>query len=323
MTECKKAVMEKGLIFDIHRGTTHDGPGMRTTVFFKGCPLNCRWCQNPESIRPYRELQWDAGDCIGCKSCIAACPNGVLHEEQGRLVTDDGLCRRCFTCEEICPSGAMSAIGEYREAEELAEEACRDRMFFDEFGGGVTISGGEPLLQAEFLLKLLKELKKKGVHTAVDTSGFGSRESLEQIFPYVDTFLYDMKLMDDVLHRQYTGVSNRRILENLVFLADKIQKQERATLWIRTPLIPETTATVENLERTGRFIREEIYPAVERWELCAFNQVCRDKYRKLGLGWDYAGYGLMGKTQMAGLTETAARYAGEKLVISGLTAKEE
>ena len=311
--------MEKGLVFDIHRGTTHDGPGMRTTVFLKGCPLHCRWCQNPESISPVRELQWDAKKCIGCMSCVTRCAVNALAAQADGIRIDRTACRQCFTCADQCPTKAMGTVGEYWETARLVKEACKDDMFFDDFSGGVTVSGGEPVLQHRFLAEFLEALKRQGVDTALDTSGFGKKEIYEKIYPYVDTFLYDIKFMDEKLHREYTGVSNKVILDNLKFIAGKIRSRRDSRLWIRTPLIPGATATKENIEEIGRFVRKELADVIERWELCAFNHVCKEKYAKIGKEWDYDKTELMEEKEVQKLAEAAGKYADGYLAVSGLT----
>lgn len=310
--------MEKGLVFDIHRGTTHDGPGMRTTVFLKGCPLHCRWCQNPESMNPDRELEWDAKKCIGCMSCITHCQAKALSPGEDGIRINRKICRDCFTCADQCPSKAMSVVGRYWDTSDLVKEACKDSMFFDDFSGGVTVSGGEPVLQHKFLYEFLEALKMQGVDTALDTSGFGKRERYEKIYPYVDTFLYDIKFMDEKLHQEYTGVSNKIILDNLRFVADKIRKQKDTRLWIRTPLIPGATAVKENIEEIGWFIQKELADVIERWELCAFNNVCKEKYVKIGQDWEYGHCRLMEEKEVRELAAAAEKYAKGNVVVSGL-----
>lgn len=314
--------MEKGLVFDIHRGTTHDGPGMRTTVFLKGCPLRCRWCQNPESINPNRELQWDVKKCIGCRLCVNSCPAEALSAGEDGIKIDHKKCKLCFQCTEKCPSKAISPVGEYWDTDLLVKEACKDNMFFDAFSGGITVSGGEPLLQYKFLEGFLKELKMQGINTAVDTCGFGKREAYEKIYPYVDTFLYDIKFIDENDHLKYTGVSNRVILGNLKYIADRIRRQKDTKLWIRTPLIPQATATKKNLAEIGDFVQKELADVIERWELCAFNNICREKYTKIGRTWEYAKSELMTDDDIQGLVDVIGKNVRELLVISGLTKKD-
>lgn len=313
--------MKKGLIFDFHRGTTHDGPGMRTTVFFKGCPLHCKWCQNPESIYPDRELQWDERKCIGCLNCIKCCDTGAVYRGTKGIEIDHSRCAKCYTCVSECPSTALNLIGNYWEVQELVREVCKDKMFFADFNGGVTVSGGEPVLQHEFLLAFLKALKAENVNVALDTSGFGKANVYEEIIPFVDVFLYDVKFINEELHRKYTGVGNRLILKNLVNIAEKIREKKDTRLWIRTPLIPGATATCENMEEIGTFIDKKLTDILERWELCAFNNVCREKYVKLQRKWDYRDTELMDEESVQNLADISRKYVGDRLVVSGLTRK--
>ena len=315
--------MEKGLVFDFHRGTTHDGPGMRTTVFLKGCPLHCQWCHNPESINPNREIQWDEKKCIGCLQCVNNCSNGAIVQGEGRISVDSKKCQNCYKCTENCPSKALSVVGKYWDCKDLVKEACKDKMFFEDFEGGVTISGGEPVLQHYFLVDFLKELKNENVNVAIDTCGFGKREVYEKIYPYVDVFLYDIKLMDCKLHEKYTGVSNKLILSNLKNIANKSREDGKKRIWIRTPLIPGATATKENIEAIGDFIRRELADVIERWELCAFNNVCKEKYRKLDKDWQFQDEKLMTIDEVQDLSDIARSYVGDLLVVSGLTRKNE
>ena len=315
--------MNKGLVFDFHRGTTHDGPGMRTTVFLKGCPLHCQWCHNPESINPNREIQWDEKKCIGCLQCVNNCLNGAIEERDGRLVINHDKCQQCYICTDNCPSKAISVVGKYWEIPDLVKEACKDKMFFGDFKGGVTISGGEPVLQYHFLIEFIEELKKEGVNIAIDTCGFGKREVYEKIYPYVDVFLYDIKLMDSKLHEQYTGVNNNLILSNLKNIANKARVDGEKRIWIRTPLIPGATATIENIDAIGSFIRRELIDVIERWELCAFNNVCKEKYQKLDKNWKFENEKLMTIEEVGELSKVAKSYVGDLLVVSGLTRKEE
>lgn len=313
--------MAEALVFDFHRGTTHDGPGMRTTVFLKGCPLRCRWCHNPEGVSPRRELLWDAGKCIGCGRCEEACPNGAVSRTDGGVVIDRARCRECFSCAGRCPSRALHVAGRAWDIPSLVREACRDRMFFDEFGGGVTVSGGEPASQPAVLPEFLERLKAEGVQTALDTCGFAPWDVYEAVFPYVDVFLYDVKLLDPALHRRFTGADNALILENLRKLAGKLRGAPGKRLWIRTPLIPGATAAPENIEAIGAWLRENAGDAVERWELCAFNNVCASKYRELRREWPYAGVPLMGEGEVRALAAAAERHMRGKTAVSGLTRK--
>ncbi len=316
---------QRCLLIDIIRGTTHDGPGLRTTVFFKGCPLNCLWCQNPEGIEAGQEIWWEGRKCIHCLGCKGACPVGAVVEDDSGLHLDRARCTLCGACVEACPSRAMSYAGREWTLDPLVAEALKDKDYYEAFGGGVTVSGGEPLRQQGFATEFLRRLKGKGVHTALDTCGLAPREALQRIMPYTDHVLYDIKILDAGLHRLYTGHSNALILDNLLFVAGYIRGADREIkLWIRTPLIPDTTATQENIAAIGRFIRDNLLDVVERWELCAFNSACKRKYEKMGRRWRYEGYSLMGQSTMDRLRATAlsAGIPSERLVVSGLVAKE-
>lgn len=313
--------MEQGLIFDFHRGTTHDGPGMRTTVFFKGCPLHCEWCHNPESITPNIELQWDERKCIGCLQCVNQCKRNVIQQKNGKIVIKRNECQKCYCCVDNCPSKALSTVGTYWGVDDLVTEVCKDKMFFGDFEGGVTVSGGEAMLQYDFLQIFLKKLKAENVNIALDTSGFGKRDVFEKIYPYVDVFLFDIKFLDEISHKKFTGVDNKLILSNIKNIAHHVRKDQGKQLWIRTPLIPEATATKKNIEKIGEFIKKELIDVIDRWELCAFNNVCKDKYKKLNQEWKYQKHELMEEKLVNELASVAKGYVGNLLVVSGLTKK--
>ncbi len=293
---------------------------MRTTVFVKGCPLRCLWCQNPESISPHNEVWWSDADCIGCGSCREACPNGaVSFEEKGIRIRRD-ICRKCGACAEACPTTAMSLQGQEYDLETLLIEVLRDRNYYKQFGGGVTCSGGEPLLQYEFVAAFFKRLHEEGITTALDTCGFAPREHLEAVLAWTNYVLYDMKLFDSHDHKVYTGVPNERILSNLLFVADYVRNINSAIkIWIRTPLIPEITAVDKNIRQIGEFIRDHILDVVERWELCAFNGVCVSKYDKLGETWCFEGQGAMARSEIQRIRDIAcAAVPAEKVLITGM-----
>jgi len=311
---------DKLLTIDVSHGTTHDGPGMRTTVFVKGCPLHCRWCQNPESIARKNEVWWERVNCIGCGSCLDACPNHALRADEQGIHVERSLCAACGTCADACPAAAMVWQGQEYDMEALLKEVLRDRVYYRQFGGGVTCSGGEPLLQYPFVTEFFRRLKEEGISTALDTCGCVPRENLEAVLPWTDYILYDMKLIDSDTHREFTGAPNERILENLLYAADFVRKADHPMeIWIRTPLIPDATATVENITGIGTFIRDHILDVVARWELCAFNGVCVSKYEKLGKTWAYDGMGAMSQAQIAPLRAAALSVIPEeKLIITGM-----
>jgi pyruvate formate lyase activating enzyme len=309
------------LILHLQRLSTEDGPGIRTTVFFKGCPLHCCWCHNPESISPHPQVQWIETRCIGCETCLEVCPNSALTRlENGEIYIDRDKCRGCGACAEACPSTALELLGEQVTLDELLSELLKDRAYFAASGGGVTASGGEPTLQASFVARLFERLQAEGVHTALDTSGACSLASLESILPHTDLVLYDLKQMDDVQHRRVTGQGIQRILNNLDAIADLIRKNDRHTrLWIRTPLIPGITDDAANLEAIGIYLSQNLDGWVERWELCAFNNLCRDKYRRLGIPWAFEDTPLMAQSALD-RCEAAAKtspFGPERISVTG------
>ncbi|MBN1878034.1 MAG: glycyl-radical enzyme activating protein [Anaerolineae bacterium] len=299
-----------GRILHLQRLSTEDGPGIRTTVFFKGCPLSCAWCHNPESIAPYPQVQWLEQRCMGCQTCVAACPRGCLRMTGAGIVIDRTCCTGCGVCAEACPTQAMELLGRQVDVAWLVGEVLKDCVYFETSGGGVTVSGGEPAAQPGFVAAFLAEMRAAGVPTALDTCGLCSQTVLETLLPYVDLVLFDLKLMDPVQHQLFTGQSNARILDNLCFIRDYIKNDAPdLKLWIRTPLIPGATATGENLTHIGAFIAANLDGWVQRWELCAFNNLCRDKYRRLGLTWPFAGMPLMTAGELSAL-ETVAKASG-------------
>ena len=314
--------MISGRILNIQRLSTEDGPGIRTTVFFKGCPLHCAWCHNPESISSQLQTQWFAVRCLDCRSCIEACPRGCLSMTETGLVIDRALCDACGKCVEACPSGAREMLGRDMSVAETLAELLKDRAYYETSGGGVTLSGGEPTLQPNFSEALLRRLKEEGIPTAIDTCGLTPAHTLDRLLVYTDLVLYDVKLLDATLHREFTGVPNARILENLEHIRDVIRTQDHPIeLWIRTPLIPGATATDANLSAIGRYLDEHLDGLVSRWELCAFNNLCRDQYTRLGMQWKYANTPLMTREDLAHYAEVAkaSGFPAERIFATGAT----
>ncbi len=274
--------METGFLFDIQRFCTHDGMGIRTTVFFKGCPLRCRWCHNPESQQIYPQLMLRPNLCLGCLSCRGACPEGAIRAHDGAPVTDLRKCRACGACVEVCYSGAREIVGREWTAAEVLTEIEKDVPFYDESGGGVTFSGGEAVMQPAFLLELLKACRERGIHTTLDTSGFAPWRVFERIRPYVDLFLYDVKCIDPILHREYTGVSNRLILSNLQKLAELHHQ-----IVARVPLVPGVNDQPDDLRQLGGFIAA--LPDVLRLDLLPYHATGMEKYARLGLAYRMSG----------------------------------
>jgi pyruvate formate lyase activating enzyme len=296
----------KGTILEIQRMSTEDGPGIRTTVFFKGCSLKCAWCHNPESIAAHPQVYWIANQCIGCRTCLEVCPKGALTFSQDGNRIDRDLCNGCGLCAEECPARALELLGTQWGSRDLIDEVIKDGSYFVKSGGGITLGGGEPTLQSRFNEHILKELKARDIHTALDTCGLCARKDLERLLPYTDLLLYDIKEMDPIKHRAFTGSTNTNILQNILDVREWMESEGTPKdLWIRTPIIPGATATEENIRDIGRFIGANLDGYVRRWELCAFNNLCRDKYLRLDLNWDFKDCGLLSKLFMEKMAAVA------------------
>jgi len=309
-----------GLILHLQRLSTEDGPGLRTTVFFKGCPLHCQWCHNPESISPKAEVQWLAVRCIGCESCIEACGQNALTLTSDGIIRDRALCSVCGECVEACPSGAMEILGTRASVSELVDELCKDRAYFEKSGGGVTFSGGEPTLQPAFTIDLARQLKSRNISLALDTCALCARQTLEEMFPFFDTFLVDLKLIDPAEHQRWTGAPLERILDNLKWLAEEIRtRSPEKLLWIRTPLIPGATATQANLTGISAWLATNVGNTAARWELCAFNNLCRDKYSRLDQEWLFNQTELMTQADLdqAGTWARSGGFSPERVFVTG------
>ncbi len=295
-----------GLVLEIQRMSTEDGPGLRTTVFFKGCSLRCSWCHNPESISPHPQIHWIGSRCIGCRTCLETCPRQALSISPAGVRIDRKTCDGCGLCVEECPSTALELLGQQWNLEDLVHEVLKDRVYFEKSDGGVTVSGGEATLQTRFVSALLKRIRAQGLHTAIDTCGLCSTKALDRLLPYANLVLFDLKEIDAQKHLAFTGSDNRIILENLVYVSDYIDTHlYPEALWIRTPLIPGATDTEENINGIGAWIKANLVQRVKRWELCAFNNLCRDKYARLGLNWQFEEATLLQETHIRHLVSIA------------------
>lgn len=252
--------MAKTLICDIKRFAVHDGDGIRTTVFFKGCPLKCVWCHNPESISYQPQLAYYSHKCINCGECVNICPQKAHTMEEGMHTFNPELCLGCGLCESACLGNALKHYGKEFTVQELLPLLLEDKDFYENSGGGVTLSGGECLLHADFCAELLQELKKQNIHTAIDTCGFVSRETIDKVIPYTDVFLYDLKAIDEDVHIKCTGQSNKLILDNLKYLISRNKKVE-----IRIPYVPDYNAgqkdkIIEFLKELKNIVKVKVLP---------------------------------------------------------------
>lgn len=268
--------MSQGVIFDVKRYSVNDGPGIRTTVFFKGCPLRCPWCHNPEGQSFLPEVMLRPGRCVaGCRECAAACPPGALQPTAGGPLLDKLKCDLCGRCAAVCPSGAIEIVGRQAGVGELVSTIERDRVFYEESGGGVTFSGGEPLAQAAFLAELLDACRSLGLHTAVDTCGYAPPEAVRRVAGRADLFLFDLKVMSEKKHDDLTGQPNGVILENLERLVGL-----GCQVVVRVPLIAGLNDDEDNIGRTADFISG--LGRLRDVSLLPYHAFGRDKYRGLG-----------------------------------------
>ena len=261
-----------GTIFDLKRFAVHDGGGLRSTLFLKGCPLHCPWCQNPEGMDTHPALWYSPNDCISCGTCAAACPNQALTLKE-RIHVDRTKCTLCGKCEDVCPGSALQRMGSTVTEKEALELLMRDSVFFGE-DGGVTLSGGEALMQWEFASEILRLCKEKGADTAIESCLFAPGKAIEAMLPVTDHFLIDIKYLDADEHKRIVGTDNRQILDNYEFLVS-----QGADVLVRTPLIPGYTATEKNIRSIARYIRG--VDANTKYELLNFNPLCRSKYAAL------------------------------------------
>lgn len=272
-------------ITNIQKFSIHDGDGIRTSVFFKGCPLRCEWCHNPETQRYDREMQFDSGKCTGCGTCASVCPGHALVMKEGKPVLDKEVCTLCKKCANFCPEGLREVVGREYTVKELVKELLKDQMFYEESGGGVTLSGGEVMaMDMDFILAVVRELKRQDINLAIDTCGYVPYERFQAILPYTDTFLYDVKVMDAELHKRYTGADNKLILDNLARLS-----ADGARIYIRIPTIKEVNGNEKNMKETIAFLKEhDIHPA--QVNLLPYHDTGSGKYPKLDM--EYKGKNL-------------------------------
>ncbi|MFW9938621.1 MAG: glycyl-radical enzyme activating protein [Candidatus Thorarchaeota archaeon] len=264
----------EGIIFNIQRYSIHDGPGIRTTIFLKGCPLRCKWCSNPESINPSPEIFLRHENCDYCGNCLDVCSPHAISLGQESIEIDRTKCNLCLKCEEICHNNVINSTGKKVSVDEVVVEAMQDEIFYINSGGGITISGGEPLFQPKFTLKLLKLFKERSIHTTIDTTGFASWEDFDEILNYTDLVLFDIKHLNSQIHFKFTGVKNEIILRNLENALKKNVK-----IWIRVPVIPGFNNSAEYMEELAKFLRDK---SVEKVSLLPYHEWGKHKYKFLG-----------------------------------------
>ncbi|MCY6372805.1 glycyl-radical enzyme activating protein [Clostridium ganghwense] len=265
--------MIKTTICEIERYAVHDGPGIRTVVFLKGCPLKCLWCSNPETQRKQNEIYYNSKKCIMCERCVDACKEKALRVKEDRISIDREKCTSCGACTKECPMGALNLVGKFMSVQEVFQEVNKDMVFYQQSQGGITISGGEVLIHGDFTVALLKECKKNYINTAIETSGFGNYETLKSISVYADLIMFDIKHTNNDTHKKLTGVENKTILDNL----NKLSKIHRNII-IRVPLITGLNDSIENIENTVKIAEQY---GIKEVHLLPYHSLGKEKYKQL------------------------------------------
>ncbi len=280
---------EQGVVFNIQRFTIHDGPGIRTEFFLKGCPLRCDWCGNPESLKKYIQPGVFQNKCISfekCGSCKDICPNNsILQFEDGKLSSINySKCNRCMKCVKECPADAIKQWGKVMSIQECMKEILKDKGFYERSNGGVTVSGGDPILQSDFVAKLFKQCKNENIHTCFESTFYGEWKDVQKLLPYTDLIISDLKHMDTGKHKKYTGVDNNKILDNIKKLV-----KEKKELILRIPVIPNINDDMENIKATADYILNELQNKVKTLQLLSFMHLGEEKYQSLNIPYKMKG----------------------------------
>lgn len=289
-----------GIVTDIQRFSIHDGPGIRTTVFLKGCNLRCWWCHNPETLHPGPELRSLPSRCIGCGACLEACKWGVHVMRDGQRLFRRERCVACGLCTRTCYAGALVLVGRKTSAEDVLAEVLEDEPFYNDSGGGVTISGGEPLFQAEFTGEVLRLCKERGIHTAIETNLAWPWEHVASVLPFTDLVMLDIKTLDSLHHQEATGAPNTQVLEN----ARRLSREDKPLI-VRTPVVPGFNDAPEDIEAIAEFVMR--LSGLEYYELLPYHPLGEDKYRSLGLEYRLNGLKPPPRERMRDLADAARR----------------
>ncbi|MGM0113511.1 glycyl-radical enzyme activating protein [Enterococcus sp. DIV0187] len=292
------------MIFNIQRCSVHDGSGLRTLVFLKGCPLRCLWCANPESQSYVYDIMEFPARCISCGACERVCPEKAISVVDGEYRIDRKKCKRCFKCADACFAEAKRIVGQENSVEELFNEIKKDQPFYSLYGGGVTFSGGEPLTQPKFLSEIAKKCQENGINVAIESCGYGKYEDFKCVLPYVDYMFLDIKHIDSKQHKNLTGIGNRVILENVRQIAEY-----GIPITVRTPIIPGYNDSPENIIGISKFLCT--LPAVKEYELLAYHNLGESKYRSLGIPYELKEVNPPSDTEMGSLTRKANQVLNE------------